>query len=83
MSCKAKPADEKVVKVNAHLVTYEDPPHVKGDGVRSGGLNADNGAMTYYAAPNASFQGDCTLPASDKSLCTTVLNQFIRWFGSV
>jgi len=82
-SCTANRA-EKVVRLNAHIVAFEDPPHVKGDGRSSGGPNADDGVMTYYVAGDEpmSFLADCALPASGHLLCTAVLNQFIRWYGN-
>ena len=42
-TCKVNPA-EKVVRLNAHIVTFEDPPHVKGDGPSSGGPHGNRPA---------------------------------------
>jgi hypothetical protein len=82
MPCTPRPAAEKVVRVNAHVVFFEDPPHVKGDGFGSGGPNPDNGVMTYYRGDiDRSWQADCTLPAADHLVCTAVLNSFVLWYG--
>jgi hypothetical protein len=50
--------------------------------VLSGGQYPADGVMTYHpSAPDGSWQETCTLPGSDKGLCTAVLNTFVSWYG--
>jgi Domain of unknown function (DUF4850) len=75
-------AAERVVRIAAGIVAFEDPPGVKGTGALSGGQYPAYGVMTYHPpAPDGSWQETCTLPSSDKSLCTAVLNSFVSWYG--
>lgn len=77
-----RPAAEKVVLVAAGIVAFEDPAGVKGDGQRSGGPYPANGVMTYHpSSEDGSWLETCTLPASEKNICTAVLNTFISWYG--
>jgi hypothetical protein len=77
------PAAETVMAVAAGIVTFEDPPGVKGDGRPSGGQYAADGVMTYHpsAQNDGSWQETCALPASEKNICTAALNTFISWYG--
>jgi hypothetical protein len=72
-----------VIPIAAGIVTFEDPPGVKGDGRPSGGQYPADGVMTYHpsAQEDGSWQETCTLPASEKNICTAVLNTFISWYG--
>ena len=81
--CPARPPTaETRVSVAAGIVAFEDPPGVKGDGQPSGGKYPANGVMTYHpSAPDGSWQETCTLPNSDKDVCTEVLNSFVSWYG--
>jgi hypothetical protein len=80
--CPARPAAELVARIGAGIVTFEDPPGVKGDGLPSGGLYPANGVMTYHPrAPDGSWRETCTLPGSDKDECTAVLNAYLSWYG--
>jgi hypothetical protein len=81
--CPARPpAAETVVPVAAGIVAFEDPPGVKGDGQRSGGQYPAHGVMTYHpSASGGSWQETCTLPSSEKDVCTAVLNAFVSWYG--
>ncbi len=83
LACPARrPAAETVVLVAAGIVAFEDPPGVKGDGLRSGGPYPANGVMTYHpSSEDGSWLATCTLPASEKDVCTAVLNTFISWYG--
>jgi hypothetical protein len=75
----ARPAAESVVQLRAGLVAFADPAGVSGDGVPSGGLYPANGVMTYNPkSQDGSWMETCTLPAADKSLCTTVLDYFVN-----
>jgi hypothetical protein len=79
---KTRPASEAVQQVSSGIVSFEDPPGVTGDGLPSGGQNPSNGVMTYYPGnQNGSWLETCTLPATEKQLCTTTLNSFITWYG--
>jgi serine/threonine-protein kinase len=82
-ACPARPpAAETVMRVAAGIVAFEDPPGVKGDGQPSGGQYPASGVMTYHpSAPDGSWQETCTLPASEKNVCTAVLNTFVAWYG--
>jgi len=82
-ACPARlPVAETVATVAAGIVAFEDPPGVKGDGQPSGGQYPANGVMTYHpSAPDGSWQETCTLPASEKDVCTAVLNTFVSWYG--
>lgn len=81
-ACPARPDAETVVSVAAGIVSFEDPPGVKGDGQPSGGPYPANGVMTYHqSAPDGSWQETCTLSASEKDVCAAVLNTFISWYG--
>ena len=81
--CPARPPTaETVAPIAAGIVAFEDPPGVKGDGQPSGGQYPANGVMTYHpSAPDGSWQETCTLPASEKNICTAVLNTFVSWYG--
>lgn len=77
-----RPLLELVSPIASGIVAFQDPPGVTGDGSPSGGEYPANGVMTYH--PNrmpGSWTETCTLPESDKALCTTVLNIFIKWYG--
>jgi pimeloyl-ACP methyl ester carboxylesterase len=81
-ACPAHPAAETVAPVAAGIVSFEDPPGVKGDGQPSGGQYPADGVMTYHpSAQEGSWQETCTLPASEKDICTAVLNTFVSWYG--
>ena len=81
--CPARPpAAETVVPIAAGIMAFEDPPGVKGDGQPSGGKYAAHGVMTYHpSAPDGSWQETCTLPSSEKDVCTEALNSFVSWYG--
>jgi hypothetical protein len=76
------PAAETVTTIAAGIVTFEDPPGVKGDGHPSGGRYPADGVMTYHpSGQDGSWLETCTLPASEKNICTTALSTFISWYG--
>ena len=81
-ACPAHPAAETVASIAAGIVSFEDPPGVKGDGRPSGGQYPANGVMTYHpSSQDGSWQETCTLPANEKDICTAVLNTFVSWYG--
>jgi hypothetical protein len=80
-TCTRPPA-EAVHQISPGIVSFQDPPAVTGDGIPSGGQNPGNGVMTYYPGnQNGSWLETCTLPTTEKELCTTALNSFIAWYG--
>jgi hypothetical protein len=75
----AIPSGERVERVNADLVAYEDPAGVNGDGWPSGGPDPANGIVGLFGArfrghPEEVVAATCTLRASDHELCTASLN---------
>jgi len=75
------PAEEATHVYSANVIYFEDPPGVSGTGAPSGGPYPANGLMTYYTqAP--SYEETCTLPDSEHSICTTILNQFLSQYGN-
>ncbi len=79
---KSRPATETVDQITPGVVIFQDPPGVSGDGSPSGGQYAADGAMTYYSKNQfGSWLDTCTLPKTDKTLCTAALNIFISWYG--
>jgi hypothetical protein len=80
-TCSRPPA-EAVQQISPGIVNFQDPPAVTGDGIPSGGQNPGNGVMTYYPGnQSGSWLETCTLPTTQKELCTTALNSFIAWYG--
>jgi hypothetical protein len=77
------PVAETVVAIATGIVTFEDPPGVKGDGRPSGGQYPAHGVMTYHpsAQDYGSWQETCALPASEMNICTAALDTFISWYG--
>jgi hypothetical protein len=81
-ACPARPAAETVTSIAAGIMSFEDPPGVKGDGHPSGGPYPANGVMTYHpSAQDGSWQETCTLPASEKDICTAALDTFVSSYG--
>lgn len=82
-SCpKIRPASEDVDQITSGVAGFADPPGVAGDGIPSGGQYPANGVMTYYPHNDSgSYLDTCTLPSSQRQLCTAVLDTFIAWYG--
>jgi hypothetical protein len=73
-----RPKQESIHRLSARVVTFEDPPSVKGDGVPSGGRFPANGVMTFVPSSHAgSYLETCTLPDNVRSTCRAVLNDFV------
>ena len=70
------PAGEQVVRLGPTSLAFEDPPDVAGQGLPSGGADPANGAIV--TAPAFAAKETCTMPASEHSLCTVILNTFLR-----
>jgi hypothetical protein len=79
---QARPQRETVRRLSSYTVLFQDPPHVKGSGLGSGGRYPDSGVVTYYGPNKPSYLADCVLPATDHQMCTVVLDQFLRWWGT-
>lgn len=77
------PKDERVYRLRPNLVLFEDPPGVSGSGWPSGGPDPANGLVGYTGNSKTGlvYRSTCTLPASDHSICTTILNDVIRRYG--
>jgi hypothetical protein len=78
---QAVPSGETVQPVNANVVRFTDPPRVRGDGDPSGGQNAAHGADGYGGRRRGSFETACTLPASQRWVCTASVNDAIARYG--
>lgn len=79
LPCPARrPARETVIRLSGTAVAFEDPPHVTGQGVPSGGQLPANGVMTYVEGDaDGSFLETCTLPEAARDTCTAILNDFV------
>ncbi len=88
MGCPtSRPQNESVVPLSANVVSFMDPPGVAGTGRPSGGAYPANGVMTYLPrtnpnSDNGSYLETCTLPASEQSVCTVILDRYVDWYGS-
>jgi hypothetical protein len=89
----AKPVSypgESVLVLSRWVIAYEDPPGVHGHGPVSGAWDPDNGVVVYeppegsHGSPQPDYwiggavQADCTLPATQHSLCSVVLDNVVR-----
>lgn len=83
-SCNSTPpSGEEVTQLGSNIVGFEDPPGLAGDADPSGGAYPANAVMTYTDDPAgstgkiwSSWFETCTLPYSQQTLCTAVLNDF-------
>jgi hypothetical protein len=83
-ACPARPPAAQTANLLATgIMTFEDPPGVKGEGRPSGGQYPADGVMTYHPSDqnDGSWLETCTLPPSQKDVCTAALNTFITWYG--
>jgi hypothetical protein len=60
------------------IVAFEDPPGVMGDGLPSGGRNPADGVLLYQVGEQGGQASSetCTMPQTQHSLCTAILNDF-------
>jgi serine/threonine protein kinase len=77
------PSGEDWTLLASNMVGFEDPPGLAGDADPSGGKYPANAVMTYTQNPagsTGSFRSSwfetCTLPYSQQTMCTAVLNDF-------
>jgi hypothetical protein len=77
------PAGERVYGLNAHITLFEDPPGVAGSGWPSGGPDPANGLVGVNGGfrYGTVFRSTCTLPQTQHSLCTVILNDVIARYG--
>jgi hypothetical protein len=79
----SRPPSESVEQIDPGVVGFEDPPGVEGDGNPSGGQYPANGVMTYHpSSQDGSLSETCTLPSSQKLICTSALNAFVGSYGN-
>jgi len=73
-----RPLREVVVTTGKQGVNFMDPAGVTGDGSPSGGKDPANGVMFYTTSQSGpgGYAATCTLPKSDRTTCTAVLNHF-------
>jgi hypothetical protein len=88
LPCPKIPAGERFTRINHTTANFIDPPGVAGIGEPSGGRYTALGQIRYSPPPIPSMGDDaaeitCTLPASDASLCQTVIDGFRPWVDPV
>ncbi|MGO9898873.1 MAG: DUF4850 domain-containing protein [Solirubrobacteraceae bacterium] len=71
------PAAEQISRLSSTTVAFEDPPYVHGTGTSSGGPDPANGVVIYAGQPPEAYKETCTLPASQHTRCTAILNDFV------
>jgi hypothetical protein len=77
------PARGTVTRPDSHLVLFQDPRGVAGDGWPSGGPDPANGTVVIQGSLNpgpherAVYRSTCTLPARDQLICTVSLDDVI------
>ena len=84
------PSGEDVTQLASNMVGFEDPPGLAGDADPSGGEYPANAVMTYTHDPAgstgnfwSSYLETCTLPYSQQTTCTAVLNDFASRYLSL
>ena len=86
--CHKVPVGEQFTRVDHTTADFIDTPGVAGIGTPSGGRYTARGQIRYSPRPVPSM-GDvaaevtCTLPASDASLCQTIIDGFRPWVDPV
>jgi hypothetical protein len=83
--CPGPHAGESIDPIADGIVGFLDPPGVTGSGAGSGGPYPANGVVTYHPTASTaqpSYIETCTLPESEHSLCTAVLDDFVHAYGS-
>ena len=84
--CPTPPKRQRSEHATADVVTFFDPPHVKGSGYPSGGTNPASGVVIYpQIIPDPGSvnvaKETCTLPRRTRPLCATIIADFtIRAF---
>jgi hypothetical protein len=76
------PHGERSHKLTPSVVVFEDLPGVHGDGWPSGGRDAASGLDGHSARYGSSvYRATCTLPASERWICTVSLNDVRSRYG--
>jgi hypothetical protein len=77
------PTGESVYVLNTTTTLFEDPPGVAGSGWPSGGPDAANGlvGITGSREDGSVYRSTCTLPASQRWICTVSLNDALSRYG--
>jgi hypothetical protein len=88
LPCPKIPAGERFTRINHTTANFIDPPGVAGIGEPSGGRYTALGQIRYSPPPIPSMGDDvaqitCTLPASDASLCQTIIDGFRPWVDPI
>jgi len=80
--CRTVPARERVQRLSARAVVFEDPPRIRGSGDPSGRpYPADGVVMFKSLLPTGKASTEtCTLPPSQHAVCAVILNDFRRRF---
>jgi hypothetical protein len=86
--CTKVPAGEQFTRINHTTADFIDPPGVAGIGTPSGGRYTARGQIRYSPPPiptmgDGAAEVTCTLPASDASLCQTIINGFRPWVDPI
>jgi hypothetical protein len=76
------PEGEHVYGLTIDATLFDDPPGIAGSGWPSGGPYAANGIVGVGSAPaHVVFRSTCTLPASQRWVCTVSLNDVLSRYG--
>ena len=86
--CSKVPAGEKFTRIDHTTAGFVDPPGVAGIGTPSGGRYTARGRIRYSPRPiptmgDLAAEVTCTLPASDASMCQTILDYFRPWVDPI
>lgn len=86
--CPKVPAGERFTRVDHTTADFIDPPGVAGIGTPSGGRNTARGQIRYSPPPiptmgDEAAEVTCTLPASNASLCQTIVDYFRPWVDPI
>jgi hypothetical protein len=76
--CSPAPPTETLFTLDSDTVAFSDPPRLIGDGNPSGGRNTANGVALFSPQAVGSAVSTCTLPNSQRWLCTASLDQVVK-----
>lgn len=74
-------AGEIITRPSRNVVMFIDPPHVKGNGLGSGGAYEAHGTVVFL--PPSKRRSDsativeCTLPTAESADCAPIINQYV------
>lgn len=81
LPCDEKPPRESVEVIGDYAANFEDPPHVAGQGVPSGGRNAAIGTVAYEPSTGV-VQVTCTLAPPQEDLCAEIATRGLADFAA-